>query len=624
MTPLDSRNYTVGCICALPVEMAAVTAMLDEEHDKPTQQDSHDQNTYTLGRIGEHNVVIACLPDGVYGTVSAATLGEQMRMSFRNIRFALMVGIGGGVPSHLHDIRLGDVVVSKPRGVDNGVIQYDYGKAIQDGELIMSGSLNKPPKVLLTAMSKLEAGHRCRGNAISDHINRMVHKYPNMRQHFRHQGIENDRLYAAGYTHIDENLCRKCDSEQLVERPPRESLTPSIFYGTIGSGNKVVKDGITRDKLASQKDILCFEMEAAGLMDTLPCLVIRGICDYADSHKNKVWQEYASATAAAYAKELLITIPAGTDAGDSDYDDFRPGERSRSNTGSSIGSISSLNRQPTFALDNMESLPPSVFELASRLYAKEDISLASLIPDRRYPDQDALVIPELPLAEYKDYSVRTDKNFSEFVKLKTKSNSGFKKAISKIFLSPAVKDVGGDVQVLAKESRIYMMNQPRAVFEELSTQPSVRDWLSNHYLNYGDDVYFVVGYRTLVNAQFVGADLKVDKKARHNRSHPGPRENYRYETTGERVYAICFRRVNIRTLRSGDVSVGTLDPSCWRVFTEDRGMQMDIDSDTEMEDDIISADLEDEDDDLEEDAFGIASTGDGGFELVCCEGCEEV
>jgi hypothetical protein len=44
-------------------------------------------------------------------------------------------------------------------------------------------------------------------------------------------------------------------------------------------------------------------------MDTFLCLVIRGICDYADSHKNKQWQEYSAAVAAAYAKELLSVIP---------------------------------------------------------------------------------------------------------------------------------------------------------------------------------------------------------------------------------------------------------------------------------------------------------------------------
>ena len=69
-----------------------------------------------------------------------------------------------------------------------------------------------------------------------------------------------------------------------------------------------MKHGITRDRLAEQEDIICFEMEAAGLMDNFPCLVIRGICDYADSHKNKIWQQYAAAVAAAYAKALLLVI----------------------------------------------------------------------------------------------------------------------------------------------------------------------------------------------------------------------------------------------------------------------------------------------------------------------------
>jgi nucleoside phosphorylase len=80
-------------------------------------------------------------------------------------------------------------------------------------------------------------------------------------------------------------------------------------YGLIASGNQVMRHGQTRDRLARELGILCFEMEAAGLMDNFPCLVVRGICDYADSHKNKQWQEYAAATAAAYAKELLSLIP---------------------------------------------------------------------------------------------------------------------------------------------------------------------------------------------------------------------------------------------------------------------------------------------------------------------------
>jgi nucleoside phosphorylase len=94
-----------------------------------------------------------------------------------------------------------------------------------------------------------------------------------------------------------------------VDREPRPSAVPAIHYGLIASGDQVMRHGTTRDRLRRELNVLCFEMEAAGLMDSFPCLIIRGICDYADSHKNKHWQPYAAATAAAYAKELLCLIP---------------------------------------------------------------------------------------------------------------------------------------------------------------------------------------------------------------------------------------------------------------------------------------------------------------------------
>src|SRR5882762_4422176 len=96
-----------------------------------------------------------------------------------------------------------------------------------------------------------------------------------------------------------------------MTRPIQDRHDPVIHYGLIASGNKAIKHGGTRDKLGQELGILCFEMEAAGLMDNFPCLVIRGICDYSDTHKNK---EYAAATAAAYAKELLgVITPAQVD-----------------------------------------------------------------------------------------------------------------------------------------------------------------------------------------------------------------------------------------------------------------------------------------------------------------------
>lgn len=309
-TPFSNDEYTVGWICAVPVEMAAAKAMLDETHPHLPNH-PNDYNTYTLGRIGVHNVVVACMGSGVYGTTSAAVLATQMRSSFRSIRFGLMVGIGGGAPTKSSDIRLGDVVVSKPIECDGGVVQYDYGKTIRDGEFKRTGMLNKPPQALLTALSDLQADHKLGLSHIPKYLSEMAAKYPTMVTDFTHPGREQDQLFEAQYEHVElEDTCKRCDPSRLVVRPPRAESDPIIHYGLIASGNQVLKHGGTRDRLAQKLGILCFEMEAAGLMDHFPCLVIRGICDYADSHKNKQWQPYAAAVAAAYAKELLLVVPA--------------------------------------------------------------------------------------------------------------------------------------------------------------------------------------------------------------------------------------------------------------------------------------------------------------------------
>jgi hypothetical protein len=78
-----------------------------------------------------------------------------------------------------------------------------------------------------------------------------------------------------------------------------------VHYGVIASGDVDFESGVARDQAKEELGVICFEREAAGLMDNFPCLVIRGICDYADSHTNLLWQGYAAATAAACAKELL-------------------------------------------------------------------------------------------------------------------------------------------------------------------------------------------------------------------------------------------------------------------------------------------------------------------------------
>jgi nucleoside phosphorylase len=115
-----NNDYTVGWICALQSELAASQAMLDEEHPDLLQAEN-DTNTYTLGQIGRHNVVLVCLPSGTTGISAAATTARDLLRSFPKVRFGLMVGVGGGAPSNPsddpgEDIRLGDVVVSNPEG----------------------------------------------------------------------------------------------------------------------------------------------------------------------------------------------------------------------------------------------------------------------------------------------------------------------------------------------------------------------------------------------------------------------------------------------------------------------------------------------------------------------------
>jgi nucleoside phosphorylase len=223
-----------------------------------------------------------------------------------------LVGIGGGVPGEEEDdIRLGDVVVSKPTATFGGVVQYDMSKVTVGGILQRTGMLKPPPTVLMANIQRLQAQQIRSGSQIPEHLAAMLKKYPNMRKkQYVYQGEEHDRLFEATYAHVGGTTCRDCDQTKVVERPSRSDSDPEIHYGTIGSGNTVVKDGATRERLRKDLGVLCVEMEAAGLMDEFSCLVIRGICDYADSHKNKRWQPYAAATAAAYMKELLDVIPA--------------------------------------------------------------------------------------------------------------------------------------------------------------------------------------------------------------------------------------------------------------------------------------------------------------------------
>ncbi|KDN61742.1 putative kinesin [Colletotrichum sublineola] len=311
----NPQAYTVGCICAITTEFVAARAFLDKEHAGPQQVAEHDNNSYVLGRIGNHNVVVAALADGEYGTTSAATVARDMLHTFPNVRIGLMVGIGGGVPSQKHDIRLGDVVVSSPRDGKSGVFQYDFGKTIQNCKFQETRFLNQPPVLLRTALANLKATYEIEGHQLADDVNSKLEKIKKQKKDIR-PSPASDRLYKSCIVHPSTSS-DDCDvvcgnnTADLVARHERdeEDDDPAIHYGLIASGNQLMKDARKRDQLAEERDVLCFEMEAAGLMNHFPCLVIRGVCDYSDSHKNMEWQGFAAMMAAAYAKDLLLRIP---------------------------------------------------------------------------------------------------------------------------------------------------------------------------------------------------------------------------------------------------------------------------------------------------------------------------
>ncbi|KAH7461577.1 hypothetical protein FOMA001_g19098 [Fusarium oxysporum f. sp. matthiolae] len=237
----NPQKYTIGWICAVTTEFVAARAFFDEKHDQLETIADNDNNTYALGRIGKHNVVMAALPKSEYGTTSAATVARDMLRSFPNIRFGLMVGIGGGVPSAKHDIRLGDVVVSARSNGKGGVFQYDYGKAIQERAFVTTGSLNQPPQLLLTALSGLEAEYELEGHQLSAQVDRALEQWPRLRQKYSRPPPDSDRLYRPDVVHPESSkecgdVCSN-DPACLVDRKGRgeQEDDPAIHYGLVAS-----------------------------------------------------------------------------------------------------------------------------------------------------------------------------------------------------------------------------------------------------------------------------------------------------------------------------------------------------------------------------------------------------
>lgn len=303
------EDITVAIFCALPYESAAVKYTLDKEFECRPKTIGPKKYVYSFGLIGEHNVVIA--RPSQMGTVKAAQCAATVSQQFPNVRFALLLGIGAGIPclskeqQPKRDIRLGDIVVSVPQDGHPGVIEYDYGKYEANGTFVLKGSLNKPHPILMSADGALQEDEIMKKRRLHKILKKITDKPGFARPH------SDDILFDEMYQHIGGDDCAEClksAKSQVIERDMKPS-EPVVHRGLILSGGGVVKSPEDRRRLRrGHTDAICFEMEAAGIVDEIPCLVVRGICDYADTHKQDKWHYYAAAVAAAYGKAILLKI----------------------------------------------------------------------------------------------------------------------------------------------------------------------------------------------------------------------------------------------------------------------------------------------------------------------------
>ncbi|KAL4946513.1 hypothetical protein BDV06DRAFT_218234 [Aspergillus oleicola] len=329
MHPRSRNDFTIAIFCALVLEADAVEATFDEIFDSPEHlygKAPGDANAYMNGRIGKHNVVLCYLPG--MGKGGAASAASTLKVSYPHIELALVAGICGGAPSTGdRQIYLGDVLIS------DAVVEYDFGARHPDGfrrKRNARNTLGRPNQEIRCLLNKL-SGSRARNNfegRLSQHLYKLQQSCPNS----RHPEAA-DVLFESSYGHrhradstpmpcgcseasfnktsCDNAVNESCDElgcagEQIVRRRnPTHAVGPSIHIGTFACADTVLKSGEDRDEIICKEKAIGFEMEGAGVWSNIPCIIIKGVCDYADSHKSKAWQAYAAATEASAARSLL-------------------------------------------------------------------------------------------------------------------------------------------------------------------------------------------------------------------------------------------------------------------------------------------------------------------------------
>jgi nucleoside phosphorylase len=340
MRPFSRDEFAIAIICALTLEAEAVEDLFDETYDRLSvfyKKQPRDDNAYINGKIGDHNVVLCYMPG--MGKGSAASVASSLKISYKRIEVALVVGICGGAPypSAGEEIFLGDVIIS------DAVVEYDFGRQYPGGferKTDVKDTLGRPNREIRSILAGLQA-KRSRMDLQAKMLQHLQ-AIQEMQPDWRRPSSADDVLFEALYQHkhysltsspmclcldgMSDDVCKAaldttctslgCDEGRICRRRHcTEHYSPRVHIGTVASADTVMKSGEHRDNLVKLEGVIGFEMEGAGVWDNISCIIIKGVCDYADSHKDKAWQAYAAATGAATAKAFLEfwgpTVPEG-------------------------------------------------------------------------------------------------------------------------------------------------------------------------------------------------------------------------------------------------------------------------------------------------------------------------
>jgi nucleoside phosphorylase len=186
--------------------------------------------------------------------------------------------------------------------ISDSIVQYDFGHQT-DQEFVRKKTFHGDlvPKEILNLLESLQTflGKRrlMKGSATS--IEELKETAARLGQHGRYDRPEK-RIISASGSMSQPVALRGQKADQTID-----TQAPTIHFGPMASGDTVMISAEHRDRIAAAEDIIAFEMEGAGIWQEFPCIIVKGVSDFADCEKTKEWQDYAAAMAAATSKAIL-------------------------------------------------------------------------------------------------------------------------------------------------------------------------------------------------------------------------------------------------------------------------------------------------------------------------------